>query len=207
MNWPHLMALLGHRVTITNPDSGTTWTGDLIAVTDEPSIVIDQGQQGRMTLPQRFTINRADYTPAPIPPWEQEILDRQAATISLENTLLAHLGRMLANLQAHIDQRAEQIAQPHIDEAREQVANAEEARRATRDGMWSLRQEHARRIKALEGRAVTAETAIVRALATLNLNTQLHADDQSDYRRGYQACATHVTHALNGTLDQEGTPA
>lgn len=63
MTRPDLMALLGRRVTVTNPNAGRAWTGKLVAVADDPSVVIDQDRGPRMTLPQFFTITPADDAP------------------------------------------------------------------------------------------------------------------------------------------------
>ena len=120
-----------------------------------------------------------------------------------EPDLLAVLRDMLANLQAHIDQRAAELAQPRIEEADERVAAAEERCRELKDASWSLRREHDRRTGALERRVSRAETGIARALATINVNTANR--EPSDYQRGYQACADHVTRALSGA-DQDGAP-
>lgn len=129
-----------------------------------------------------------------------QLLDRQL------DRLAATLHDSLARLDAHIDQRAHEIAAPRIiaveERAAEQLAVAREEAGHWRDRFTDLQYEYRRQLQVADRRAVRAETAIARALATLALNAQLQADD-----RGYQACADHVTTALNGTTDQEGTPA
>lgn len=59
MNRPDLMQMLGKRVTVTNPHAGSTWTGTLAALGDEPCAVIDEDDGARFCIPQSFTITRA----------------------------------------------------------------------------------------------------------------------------------------------------
>lgn len=215
MNRPDLMDLVGQRVTVTHPNSHTTSTGKLVALADHPTLILDLDDGHRMVYRQdRCKVTPADDTPAPIPPWEQEILDRQAATIGLENTLLAHLGRMLANLQQHIDQRAAELAQPLIDEACEAAAVEVSGARGMQQRAEDLVVEMRRQLAALERnyeryrqRAEAAEDAIVKTHDHLGRNlTGLIG--KSGYEVGYRSCADEVTHILNGTNGQaEGTPA
>lgn len=55
-NRPDLMTLLGHYVTVTNPHVGSSWSGKLVALADDPFLVIDQHDGTRMVLPQRFYV-------------------------------------------------------------------------------------------------------------------------------------------------------
>jgi hypothetical protein len=66
MNRPELMDLLGEHITVTNPHAGTSWTGKLVAIGDEPCVVIDQDHGPRLCLPQSFTVTRVD-DPSPAP--------------------------------------------------------------------------------------------------------------------------------------------
>lgn len=54
-----LNGFLGERVTITNSRLGTSWTGRVIALHDDPGIVIEQDGGFRLCLPQSFEITRA----------------------------------------------------------------------------------------------------------------------------------------------------
>lgn len=47
--------LLGKQVIVTNPH-GTVWSGRLIALADDPSLVLEQADSTRVCLPQSFTV-------------------------------------------------------------------------------------------------------------------------------------------------------
>lgn len=172
-----LMALLGHRVTVTNPNNSTSWTGTLIAVTDGPSVIIDQDTGPRMTLPQRFTITTADDTRPTPATWDQYIAKDgdllphlQAAQRTLQQeSLLDRLGNMTANLSEYIDQRAQELAQPLIDEAREtaaiEVKGAQGMQQRAEDLNTELRRQLRplqRQVDAYHQRAKAAEAAVER---------------------------------------------
>lgn len=55
-----LMTLLGRQVTVTNPAHPVSWSGRLLAVADDPSILIEGEDGGRMCLPQAFVVEPAD---------------------------------------------------------------------------------------------------------------------------------------------------
>ena len=55
-----LTDLLGKRVTITNPRcDGASWTGRIIALHDDPGVVIEQDDGLRVCLPQEFDVTEA----------------------------------------------------------------------------------------------------------------------------------------------------
>lgn len=114
----------------------------------------------------------------------------------VDSPLLDRLDAMLANLQQYIDHRAVELAQPHIDHARTEVDEAREETQHWRERFTDLQREIQRRIAVIERRATRAETAIVRARVTMRANTQPSPAHPTDYQRGYQACADHVTTAL-----------
>lgn len=64
---PDLMALVGQRVTVADPHIRSSWTGKLVAVCDDPSLVIEVDQGVRMTLPQRFLVTPPPTEPDPRP--------------------------------------------------------------------------------------------------------------------------------------------
>jgi hypothetical protein len=197
MNRPDLMALLGERVTVTNKNTpARTWTGKLVAVCDDPSLVIEEDHGERMTLSQSFYVAPLDEKSAP-------------AACSDIGACVATLRDTMANLDAHIERRAQELAQPHIEQALGEVAEAQDERDHWKERFAGLQQERQRQLAPLERRAVTAETAIARARSTVHLNTAANlggrrvASGPTDYQRGYQACADHVTTALNGATDQQ----
>lgn len=65
-----LYALLGERVTVTNPAVGSSWTGRLIGLHDDPGIMIEQEGADRIVcLPQSFEVRAAPALPeAPAAP-------------------------------------------------------------------------------------------------------------------------------------------
>lgn len=215
LNRPDLMALVGERVTVTDPGPGhtSTWIGKLTALADQPSLILDLDDGRRMVLQQyRCKVTRAnDTTLVPCLRWSRtEPHDAHEWTTpsdspvrcpgvrAAESTLaaeplgpkvLAMLHEMIANLQQHINQRAIELAEPHVAEAHEAARQQVTAARAAQQ------------------RAETAENAIDIARITMRSNTLPVPRHPTDYQRGYQACADHVTTALNGTINQEGTPA
>jgi hypothetical protein len=58
--------LLGQTVTITHPTLPGTWTGRLIALADHPSVVIEQPDGRRVSLPQTYGIQPADQPLTPV---------------------------------------------------------------------------------------------------------------------------------------------
>jgi hypothetical protein len=311
------MALVGQRVTVTHPNGHRSWTGKLVAIADDPSLVVDLDDGQRMVVQQTCTVAPADdpppepfpshsvsarlvingetlhirarlgiddnhagddavqrrwwadlafhplkppnedtectlrlggrpgkgrilagstrmwgdgpppttarwerlatvdqgnhgpvYTWPDVPPTADHVIgarvpgwpDMQAVAGDL-----AALGDMLANLRQHIDERAADIAAPHIEQARADVVEAQEERDQWRERFTDLQREFQRQHKVVERRAVRAETAIARALGTMRANTLPPPAHPTDYQRGYQACADHVTTALNGTTDQQET--
>jgi hypothetical protein len=237
---PELMALLGQRVTVTSPHIPiNSWTGKLVAIADDPSLIVDLDDGRRMVLQQTCTVTRADGHPEPgqpvdpeaIPDWERAFVglpshrdlinsviasdsgdllkDLQSAKRVLrEESLLDRLDTIAANLQAHIDQRAAEVAQPAIDQARADVEEAQQERDDWRTRFTDLRRELQRQLQVVERRAARAETAIVRARTTIHLNTNGVTRGQvmfeaDQWHLGYRACADHITRALSPTDQQE----
>ncbi|MFI7468180.1 hypothetical protein [Nonomuraea sp. NPDC049646] len=67
LNRPDLMALVGQRVTVA-PRYGESSTGKLVALTDQPSLILDLDDGHRMVFPQyRCKVTSASDTP-PEPP-------------------------------------------------------------------------------------------------------------------------------------------
>lgn len=117
---------------------------------------------------------------------------------------LARLDDMLANLQAHIDQRATEVAQPHIEEAREAAATEVKGAQGLQQRAEDLNTELRRQLKALESqntrirqRAEASGASVVRCLSALS---ETFEHEPSEWQRGFRACALHATRALNGTL-------
>lgn len=54
-----LEALLGEWVTVANPLVHTVWQGQLIALADDPSLMLNTPRGGRLCLPQSFDVQRA----------------------------------------------------------------------------------------------------------------------------------------------------
>jgi hypothetical protein len=70
----HIKALMGERVTVTNPDvSGASWTGTLTGRYDEPVLVLEMPDGSSRALPQRFTLAPAEPDGKP---GDEEILAR-----------------------------------------------------------------------------------------------------------------------------------
>ncbi|MFE3452421.1 hypothetical protein ACFXJ8_26205 [Nonomuraea sp. NPDC059194] len=116
---------------------------------------------------------------------------------------VTRLDRMLANLQAHIDQRAAELAEPIIAAAREAATVEIKGAQGMQQRAEDLAVELRRQLDILERqntrsreRAEAAEAAAERALVTMRSNTQPSPVHPTDYQRGYQACADHVTDAL-----------
>lgn len=192
MNRPDLIDLLGHRVTVTNRNGSSTWTGKLIALSNEPCAVIDQDRGPRLCLPQSFTITPASELKPGHPvdpetgprwhPWPFGGLpqrDHQPGLASgylvgarvhgQPDDLVAKLDGMLANLQAHIDRRAQELAQPLIAKAREAAATDVERAQHEQQRAEDLVTELRRHVRALEQRrdeqrqrAERAEAAVER---------------------------------------------
>jgi hypothetical protein len=55
----HLSRYMGRMVTVTNPDTGTSQTGRMVALTTDPGIVIEQDDGLELCLPQSFTVTDA----------------------------------------------------------------------------------------------------------------------------------------------------
>lgn len=92
----HIKALMGERVTVTNPDNPEgTWTGILVGRYDEPVVILGLLDGRDRVLPQSFTITEA----APGEPRsEDEILAAYAGELP-EFTVEAH-GVPCVNCQA-----------------------------------------------------------------------------------------------------------
>lgn len=228
MNRPDLMALLGHRVTITTPNGSSSWTGKLVAVGNEPCATINVEHGPRLCLPQSFTITPADDTP-PAP--QEEVAFRietcQNETISgpdnghlvgarvhgwpdMQTVArdLATLRDMITGLQAHIDQRAQELAQPLIAEAHaaafDDVKAAQAAQQRAEDLVTELRRqlEYAdRHVKNYRQRAEQAEAANARMRKLID-----------SYPPGSNFVTSGAARLFRDTLDgplgqTEGTPA
>ncbi|MCK2219729.1 hypothetical protein MF672_038930 [Actinomadura sp. ATCC 31491] len=109
--------------------------------------------------------------------------------------LVLRLERSITNLDAYIEQRAREIANPRItateQDADERIATAEQERDHWRTRFTDLQREHERQRTALERQLRTARAAITRVHSTLFLNTTAHVSgvtptDQplTDYQRG-----------------------
>lgn len=53
------LMLRGAWVTIANPGNGSAWSGRIIAMHDDPGVVIEQADGVRVCLPQSFTVTEA----------------------------------------------------------------------------------------------------------------------------------------------------
>ena len=60
-----LKALLGGRVTVTDPAHGSTWTGKLVGLHDDPGVIIEEDGGFRICLPQSFTVTAAPLAEGP----------------------------------------------------------------------------------------------------------------------------------------------
>jgi hypothetical protein len=60
-----LRALLGEWVRVSNPTNPASWTGKLLGLADNPSVLIESADGHRMSLPQTFTVERVDAPAAP----------------------------------------------------------------------------------------------------------------------------------------------
>ena len=65
---PEYVALLNHQVTVTNPYSGTSWEGRLVALHDDPGMVIEQPDGSHICLPQYFGMTPVSAAPPERPP-------------------------------------------------------------------------------------------------------------------------------------------
>ena len=61
------LMLRGAWVTIANPGNGSAWSGRIIAMHDDPGVVIEQADGVRICLPQSFTVTEAAEPPQPEP--------------------------------------------------------------------------------------------------------------------------------------------
>lgn len=189
---PDLMALVGHRVTITNP-GGSSWTGKLTAVGDEPCVVIDQDHGPRICLPQSFTVTKTDephatvqpgdpgpvYTWPNVPPTADIVTGARIPGWPDIRTVANQLDRldgMLANLTAHIEQRAQELAQPLIAKAREAALTDVERARHDQQRAEDLVTELRRQIRAPERRRDEQLQRTDKAAADVARVRQLHAE-------------------------------
>lgn len=195
MNRPDLFALVGQRVTVTNPNGSASWTGKLAAVGTEPCVVIAQDHGPRLCLPQSYTVTPAE-PPEPLAPWEEEILDQQATVIQRENTLVERLDRALANLDRHIEQRAQELAQPLIYDAREAAATEVKTAQDKQQRSEDLVAELCRQLRALERQLTDQRQRVENVRAHLNRNLA-GLVGKSGYEVGYRSCAEEVTYILD----------
>jgi hypothetical protein len=63
-----LEQLLGEWVTVTNPDHGAVWQGQLIGLADDPSLLLNAPGGSRLCLPQSFHVQRCAPPAAGAPP-------------------------------------------------------------------------------------------------------------------------------------------
>lgn len=174
MNRPDLVALLGRRVTVTAP--GPAWertlTGKLVAITDQPTMVVeaDDGQRRDFLQYRCKVVLAVDTPPEPaqpvdpesIPDWESPF---PGPVVDAATAVLAQLDRMLANLQAHIDQRAAELAQPLIDETRDAALADIKAARDGQQRSEDLVAEMRRQLAGLERQATRDRERVARVRA------------------------------------------
>ncbi|MFB4275772.1 hypothetical protein ACBJ59_10805 [Nonomuraea sp. MTCD27] len=227
-----LMALLGHRVTITNPHTGSSWTGTLAALGDEPCAVIDEDDGTRFCIPQSFRITRVnDAPPTPkssgqwsrlairepngdvtytwpnVPPTADLVAG--ARVPSFLDRQLDRLGETLFNsidrLEQHIEQRAAEKAAPEIAAARQEAAEHIATAEQERDH-WRQRFTD---LQAEMGRQNDVlhkrATRAETAIARARVTIRLNiSQETTEYQRGYQACADHIRTALTNTEADRG---
>lgn len=138
----------------------------------------------------------------------EEVSTDGKRTLRQEN-MLDRLDGMLANLQVHIDQRAQELAQPLIDQAREAAAVEVKGAQGMQQRAEDLVTELRRQFTALERnrdryreRAEAAEAAIDIARITMRSHALPVPAHPTDYQRGYQACVDHVTTELRNTTQE-----
>ena len=56
---PALADLLGQWVTATNPVDGAVWVGQLVALADHPTLILNSPGGGQVSLPQTFAVHPA----------------------------------------------------------------------------------------------------------------------------------------------------
>ncbi|MER7500473.1 hypothetical protein AB0L05_27825 [Nonomuraea pusilla] len=202
MNRPDLMALVGQRVTVTTtaPIVDNPVTGKLVALADQPTLILDLDDGRRMVMPQyRCKVTPTDEQPEPLTPAE-ELLDQQAATITRENTLVEQLDRMLANLQQHIERRAAELAQPLIDEAREAAAVEVKTAQGKQQRAEDLTAELRRHLSTLDRQRADYQQRAENARAHLSRNLA-GLVGKSGYEIGYRDCANEITRILDTPSD------
>jgi hypothetical protein len=59
-----LIKILGEWVRVTNPHAPVTWTGQLVGLADDPSLLLRIGPGQQATLPQRFDVEHLELDPA-----------------------------------------------------------------------------------------------------------------------------------------------
>ncbi|MEV4287388.1 hypothetical protein AB0K40_17930 [Nonomuraea bangladeshensis] len=114
--------------------------------------------------------------------------------------LVIRLDRMIANLQAHIDQHAQQLAQPLIYDAREaaatEVKTAQDKQQRAEDLVAELR----RQLRARDRQATDYRQRAENARAHLGRNLA-GLVGKSGYEAGYRDCANEITRILDTPSD------
>ena len=114
--------------------------------------------------------------------------------------LVIRLERTIANLDAYIEQRAREIANPRIaateQDAAEQVANAEQERDQRQQRSEDLVAELRRQLRALERQLTDHRQRVENVRAHLNRNLA-GLVGKSGYEVGYRSCASEVTSILD----------
>lgn len=64
MTHDDLIKLLGEWVRVSNPHAHVTWTGQLVGLADDPSLLLRTGPGQQATLPQSFTVEHLELDPA-----------------------------------------------------------------------------------------------------------------------------------------------
>jgi hypothetical protein len=125
-------------------------------------------------------------------------------------TALDTLARMIADLQAHIDQAAAVAAAPRIGAALNRIADTEHQLNLARQDHDDLKRDTDRTIAALRRRTGRAEAMVVRAgVATHQRDDSLvPPEHRAAWNAGWQACEAAVRQALNaGHETSDPSPA
>lgn len=177
------------------PAGSTRMLGDGPPPTIRVAYVGDEGSP-EMTArpdpaPERLAIMDPDadhVIHAYRPSWLNADVTASGRTAARENTLTARLEGMLANLDAHIDRRAQELAQPLIDQARQQAAEKVRDGQAAQQRAEDLVAELRRQIRALESNREHYRKRAEKAEAGNARVRELHSSVRYGLHGGQKKC-------------------
>lgn len=205
------LALLGRRVVVTNPHNHSEWRGEGIAIADHPSIVVEQGDGPRVTLPLAWARleTEADRNALlkTFPPCNCGSIDKWGDDLGEHSaTCPYHLAAVRAFGETHAAERAEMPSEadvsletPRDDRARLNFMPGE----VLIDGSWFKVAELPTILEKYIARVAELERENKDALMTMTELKQVGASQ--DFRDGAATGAAIVETRLR-TLESYGVP-